>query len=885
MPFAGAFCALLLILALTPGCKRTTSNSGRASTVRLNEVMARNQTFGVVDDAENIVHRDWVEIHNTSSAAVSLSGYTLSDDFNRPQKFTFPLGTLLGPRDYLIVFLFNEARCRSDCQGLDTCLSQCTPPVGLVADFNLAGGGETIFLFMNDGTTFVEQVGVQDQQPDTSNGRDPVTGTYGVIYLPTPRSENKPINLKPHTVSVSVSSPADQEATVSLEIDRDADAPGELEVTLQWGDVVDCGDVLLEEDLTPGEVTRVVPPGGDPVKTDIRLDPSSNPLPMDRVTLTYVAVLPAAACGTVRAVRITSRDELATVVTDNTCSEYCSELPTVLVNEYLPRNTLDKFHYINSLDDEVVPESPQDFPDWIEIYNYGDLEVDMTRLSLITEREREAGIYDAWLFGRDGQTATLPAGEYLLVLADGDGGSFRRSYFRPSARECIFYSTHFQLDPDKPTIDEFSLFDASLGQEIERVVLDFSAFGGNIGDNIAVGRFEGTEPDALLIPGPDTITKCPTPPKCPTLEGENKRSCGECLPTTLATLFQDTFHELFPPPPLTERNACVPGNTQLDLKAIFSVDEQLVDVLQRGFVSASFFVDLDRGQGEEEIPVTEFLPFPNPPAGYKNVRMQVTISPPIGTVLHYRVQATDACGDVFDQGPFSVGTTAGDHPQIAINEINRSHAVPGDDSGRAWVELFNRSSEEVSLSGMFLSDDTASPHKVSLPAGALIPAGGFVLLLTDGAETVPPHVKVDLDWTAENGTLFLADTLERGTCILDSVEFEGLSEGQSFGRVPDGTGPVDPLPAPSPGLSNADVITFVRGDADSDLRITVLDAIRLIAILFEGDPRRPPCESALDANGDGDINLTDPVFLLDFLLGVVPTIPPPFPEPGPCISN
>lgn len=867
------------MLALAPGCKRSRSDSRQASGVRLNEIMARNQTFGVVDDADNIVHRDWVEIHNTSSAAVNLSGYTLSDDLERPQKFRFPLGTVLGPRDYLIVFLFNETRCRIECDGLDACLSKCTSPVGLVAEFNLAADGETIFLFMNDGNALVEQVGVRNQQPDTSNGRDPVTDAYGVIYLPTPRSENKPINLKPHTVSVSVSSPDDGEATVNLEIDRDVDAPGDLDVILHWGDVADCGDLLDEADLTGAEVTRVVPPGGDPISTEIRVDPSDHPVSVERVTLTYAAVLPAAACGTVRSVRVTAADELATVVTDSTCPRYCSDLPTVLVNEYLPRNTREAFHYENNRGEVVVPATPQDFPDWIEIYNYGDSPVDMSRLSLVTEREREAGTYDAWLFGRDGQTQTLPAGGYLLVLADGDGGSFRRLYFRPDQPNHTFYSTHFQLDPDKPTIDEFSLFDSSVGQEIDRVVLDFSRNGGNIDNDLAVGRFgeEGLDPGALM---PGTVTRCPTP------ERENRISCGTCPPTTRVTLFQDAFHEVFlSPPPRTERNACVPEDTGFDLNAVFSVDEQLLDApgTQRGFVSASFFVD--RGAGEEELPVTSFLAFPNAPAGYKNVRMQVTISPPSGPVISYRVEATDACEDVFHVGSFSVGTTTGEHPQIAINEINRSHAVPGDDSGRAWIELFNPSSEEVSLAGMFISDDTASPHKGLLPVGTRISPGGFVLLLTDGGDAPPPHVKVDLDWVAESGTLFLGDTFERGTCVLDSVAFEGLSEGSSFGRLLDGADDLGLLPTPSPGLSNSEVITFVRGDVDGDLRITVLDAIRLIAILFEGDSRRPPCEFALDVNADGNVNLTDPVFLLDFLLGLAPPIPPPFPEPGPCISN
>jgi len=850
--------------------------------------MARNQTFDVADEAENIVYMDWVELHNSSSSAVSLNGYSLSDDRARPLKFAFPVGTVLGPEEYLIVFFFNEGNCRTACAGLEPCLALCKPPVGLVASFNLAALGETVFLFRNNGTVPVDQVGVRNQQADTSNGRDPVTGTYGVIYLPTPRSENKPINLKPHTVSLNVISATDEteEAIVTIEIDRDVDAPGDLEVSLQWGDVGDCGDVPDEESLVVAEVRRVVLSGGDPVTTEIRLDASNNPVPMDRVTLTYEALLPPAACGMRRAVRFTATDDLSTVLMDNTCTRYCIGLQTVVVNEYLPRNTRDEFYYRNSAGEVVVPPTSQDYADWIEIYNYGTESVDMTRLSLVTEREREAGIFDTWLFGRDGQqTVDLPVGGYLLVLADGDGGSFRRPYYRPDQPEHFFYSTHFRLDPDKPTIDEFSLYDSSLGQEIDRVVLDFSAMGGTIGNNITVGRLEGEDPESgHLIPG--SILPCSTP------EAQNTKSCDACGPNTLATLFQGTFHDVFlSSPPRTERNACIPDGTDFDLNAVFSVDEDLfpkdendqpID-LETAFVSASFLVD--RGQGEEEVPVTQFLRVSKTLVGYQHVRLKEPLAPLSGPVLHYRVQVTDVCDRVFDLGPFSVGTTAGEHPQIAINEINRSHAVPGDDSGRAWIELFNRSQEEVSLAGMFISNDASAPRKAPLPAGARIPPGGFVVVLTDAGGTIPPHVNVDLDWPAESGSLFLLDAIERGTCLLDSVEFEGLSAGASFGRVPDGGGDLDLLATPSPGSPNAEPLTFVRGDVDSDLRITVLDAIRLIGILFQGDPRRPPCEFALDANGDGDINITDPIFLLDFLLGVVPTIPPPFPEPGPCVSN
>jgi hypothetical protein len=56
--------------------------------------------------------------------------------------------------------------------------------------------------------------------------------------------------------------------------------------------------------------------------------------------------------------------------------------------------------------------------------------------------------------------------------------------------------------------------------------------------------------------------------------------------------------------------------------------------------------------------------------------------------------------------------------------------------------------------------------------------------------------------------------------------------------------------------------------------------IRLLSILFQGDDRRPPCDDALDADDNGSINATDPVYLGNFLFRFGTTLPPPFPTPG-----
>lgn len=68
---------------------------------------------------------------------------------------------------------------------------------------------------------------------------------------------------------------------------------------------------------------------------------------------------------------------------------------------------------------------------------------------------------------------------------------------------------------------------------------------------------------------------------------------------------------------------------------------------------------------------------------------------------------------------------------------------------------------------------------------------------------------------------------------------------------------------------------FIRGDANSDEKVDLGDAIAIIFKLFAGEPVR--CLATADANGDSALDLADPVYLLGYLfLGDAPP-PAPFP--------
>lgn len=74
--------------------------------VRINELVAQN-VAGEVDEAGDF--EDWVELFNTTNAAIDLSGYYLSDDVANLSKWKFPTSTVIAANGYLIVWADDEA--------------------------------------------------------------------------------------------------------------------------------------------------------------------------------------------------------------------------------------------------------------------------------------------------------------------------------------------------------------------------------------------------------------------------------------------------------------------------------------------------------------------------------------------------------------------------------------------------------------------------------------------------------------------------------------------------------------------------------------------------------------------------------------------------------
>ena len=166
----------------TPGYDNTQEGYAafRASTVLepgalvINEICASSITTLADEDGE---YPDWIELHNTSSRAIDLSGYALSDSPDSLVKWRFPQGAVIEPNGYYVVFASGKDRAAA-------------PGSWPHASFKLRSNGETVILSDIQGR-MLDLVTYDLLEADTSWGRDEEGGTgFKRFGQPTPGLPN-----------------------------------------------------------------------------------------------------------------------------------------------------------------------------------------------------------------------------------------------------------------------------------------------------------------------------------------------------------------------------------------------------------------------------------------------------------------------------------------------------------------------------------------------------------------------------------------------------------------------------------------------------------------------------------------------------------------------
>jgi len=222
-------------------------------------------------------------------------------------------------------------------------------------------------------------------------------------------------------------------------------------------------------------------------------------------------------------------------------------------------------------------------------------------------------------------------------------------------------------------------------------------------------------------------------------------------------------------------------------------------------------------------PFALFTPIPMPDAGHQGEGeasehiFRLTLPDyPAGTVLRYYVQAMtdDGLGTVAFDPPCAeheVYAHVVTYPHAAssavvINEImarNRSAVADPQGEHDDWIELKNVSGQAVDLSGMYLSDNPINPLKWQFPQGTQLGPGGYLIVWADEDGGDEPGLHANFKLSSDGETVWLYDMAAKGYALLDSATFEDLAADQSFGRYPDGAGPMQIASAPSPLSPNA----------------------------------------------------------------------------------
>ena len=150
-------------------CGILTSGYGQ---VKFNEVQTSNSKTQM--DPDFFKYKDWIELYNTSSSAVDISGYYLTDNKDKPRKWQVPTGQSIGAGKFLLVY----------CDGEDV------TGRAMHTNFKLSTGGDVLYMYSSS-MLLLDSVNIKPIEADYTYGRlTDGTGAWASLSRPTPGVAN-----------------------------------------------------------------------------------------------------------------------------------------------------------------------------------------------------------------------------------------------------------------------------------------------------------------------------------------------------------------------------------------------------------------------------------------------------------------------------------------------------------------------------------------------------------------------------------------------------------------------------------------------------------------------------------------------------------------------
>jgi hypothetical protein len=145
-----------------------------APEVLINEFMASNAST-ITDPSGG--YPDWVELYNATSEVVYLEDWTLTDNLEKPAKWTFPADTSIEAGGHLLIWVDSD-------EGQE----------GIHTSFNLDKQGEQVGISASPryGSVLVDAIEYAGQATDISSARMPDgSSTWEADTTPTPGATNE----------------------------------------------------------------------------------------------------------------------------------------------------------------------------------------------------------------------------------------------------------------------------------------------------------------------------------------------------------------------------------------------------------------------------------------------------------------------------------------------------------------------------------------------------------------------------------------------------------------------------------------------------------------------------------------------------------------------
>jgi hypothetical protein len=236
------------------------------------------------------------------------------------------------------------------------------------------------------------------------------------------------------------------------------------------------------------------------------------------------------------------------------------------------------------------------------------------------------------------------------------------------------------------------------------------------------------------------------------------------------------------------------------------------------------------------------------------------------------------------------------HPRVKITEI--MYQPLGGDQNLEYLELVNLSDAAVDLSLWSFADGIEFTFRQGTSVGP-----GEVFLVASSPEDLLqrfPSIQAQVfgpyagRLADEGETIRLRDgvpgVLADHPATIDVVKYDAdgawpeLLPGESLeltdvSRSRDNDRAAHWAPSPPGGTPGATGPAFVRGDANDDRALNLTDGVFILNFLFLSGAA-PACLDAADTNDDARLNLTDGVYLLNHLFLEGPAPPAPFPVRG-----